>query len=274
MDGMILLVSDEIYPLSLSADNAAVGANKDTAFLRRHISQMRAFALFCTKTPDPVARPPRVAAPIPAAGRGFTPFAAKSPVPKSRAEQGSRVLPAALGGSFLSGSRRRGVPVPPGQRRSPCCCGDGAVLRGSSGLGQRHKPDTCSRWSLLWLCPIFKGELSPFSQGSGQSGAAESALRAALAAMLYSPRPIHLLSDFITSPKIQPRFVLRSYRRLREPGTDLWLPIKIMWFHHETWKLWLHFSFGDFWLCSRLGSEGRECESGVCIGAGALGCCQ
>lgn len=76
-----------------------------------------------------------------------------------------------------------------------------------------------------------------------------------------SLRPIHLLSDFITSPKIRPRFVLRSYRRLREPGPDLWLPITIMWFYHETWKLWLRFSLWGFWLCSRLGSKGQECES-------------
>lgn len=71
-------------------------------------------------------------------------------------------------------------------------------------------------------------------------------LRALTCGDVQTLRPIHLLSDFITRPRIQPRFVLRSYRRLREPGTDLWLPIKIMWFHHETWKLWLHFSFGDF----------------------------
>lgn len=29
-----------------------------------------------------------------------------------------------------------------------------------------------------------------------------------------------------------------------------------------------------FWLCSRLVSKGRECESRVCIRAGALGCCE
>lgn len=52
MDEMILLLSDEIYPPTLSADNAAVGANKDTAFLQRHISQIRAFSLFCTETQD------------------------------------------------------------------------------------------------------------------------------------------------------------------------------------------------------------------------------
>lgn len=75
MDGMILLVSDEIYPLSLSSDNAAVGANKDTAFLQRHISQVRAFALFCTETQDPAARPPCAAAPIPTTLGEPTPFA-------------------------------------------------------------------------------------------------------------------------------------------------------------------------------------------------------
>lgn len=52
MDEMILLLSDEIYPPTLSADNAAVGANKDTAFLQRHISQIRVFSLFCTETQD------------------------------------------------------------------------------------------------------------------------------------------------------------------------------------------------------------------------------
>ena len=101
MDEMILLVSDEIYPLSLSTDNAAVGANKDTAFLRRHISQIRAFSLSCIETQDPAARPPHVAAPIPAATRGFTPFAAKSPVPLLQAGQGRWVLPVALRGRFL-----------------------------------------------------------------------------------------------------------------------------------------------------------------------------
>lgn len=58
MGEMILLVSDEIYPLSSSTDNAAMGANKDTAFLWRHISQIRAFSLFCAEIQDPGARPP------------------------------------------------------------------------------------------------------------------------------------------------------------------------------------------------------------------------
>lgn len=53
MDELISLLS----PLSLSADNAALGANKDTAFLQRHISQIRALALFCSETQDPVAQP-------------------------------------------------------------------------------------------------------------------------------------------------------------------------------------------------------------------------
>lgn len=131
MDEMILLVSDEIYPLSLSADNATVGANKDTAFLRRHISQIRAFSLFCTETQDPAARPPRVAALISAATatRGFTPLAAKSPVPKLQAGQGRRVLPVALRGCSLSCARCQGaLSVPPGPGRSLCCCRDGAML--------------------------------------------------------------------------------------------------------------------------------------------------
>lgn len=107
----------------------------------------------------------------------------------------------------------------------------------------RHKPDACRRWKLLWLC--LKGGLSPFSQGLGPSGAAEPALCTASAAMLKPCGQFTCFQIYITSPKIQPRFVLRSYQRLREPGTDLWLPIKIMWFYHETWKLCLHFSFGD-----------------------------
>lgn len=50
MNEMILLLSRRDLSPSLSADNAAVGANKDTAFLLGHISQIRASSLFCSET--------------------------------------------------------------------------------------------------------------------------------------------------------------------------------------------------------------------------------
>lgn len=56
-----------------------------------------------------------------------------------------------------------------------------------SPWAETPEPDNESdsgRWKLLWLSPIFKGEVSPFSQGSGLSGAAKPALRIALAVML------------------------------------------------------------------------------------------
>jgi len=264
MDEMILLVSDEIYPLPLSADNAAVGANKDTAFLSRHISQIGAFSLFGTETQDPAARPPCVAAPIPAATWGCTPFPAKSPVPRLQAGQGRGSCP-----SWCGVTRRGRVGAPRAGQLSVLLQGPSST-RGSAALGQRHGPDTCGRQKLLWLCPFFRGGLSPRSQGSGPPGAAESTLHSARGEA-SSPRPVHLLSEFITSPKTQPGLVLSSYQGLRELGADVWLPIKVMWFYHETWKLWLHFLIWRFWLRSRLGAEGPECEPRVCIRAGALG---
>lgn len=164
MDEMILLVSDEIYPLSLSADNAAGGANKDTAFLRRHISQISAFSLFRTETQGPAARPPRLAAPIPAAMQGFTPFAAKSPVLRLHCEGASFPAPA-VGGI---------VCVPQGRASLRAAAGMEQCLGLLCSRAKRHEPHTCRKWKLLWLCPIFKGELSPSSQGSGLSGAAKS----------------------------------------------------------------------------------------------------
>lgn len=161
MDEMILLVSDEIYPLSLSADNATVGANKDTAFLRRHISQIRAFSLFCTETQDPAARPPRVAALISAATatRGFTPLAAKSPVPKLQAGQTgparciARMFPSLrpLSGGRVGAPRAGQVSVlPQGWSNA----------RGSSALGRRDmNPTPAEGGSCFGLCPIFKSPL-------------------------------------------------------------------------------------------------------------------
>ena len=136
MDETILPVSDEIYPLSLSTDNAAVGANKDTAFLQRHINQIRAFSLFCTETQDPAARPPRVAA-IPAATRGFTPFPAQSPVPKLQTGQGRWVLPVALPGCNPPCTRWRGsLHAPPPRARQVSALLQGwSSTRGSKGRG-------------------------------------------------------------------------------------------------------------------------------------------
>lgn len=167
---------------SLSADNAAAGTNKDTAFLRRHITQIRAFSLFCTETQDPAARPPRVAAPVPAATRGFAPFAAAPPLQAGQAE-----------GSCPA--RCQGVSFPaPAARGTGCAPRGRGGLRAAAGMGQgsglfcsrakRREPRTCGRWTWLWLCPSFKGELSPFGQGLGASGVAESAPCTTLAVML------------------------------------------------------------------------------------------
>lgn len=50
------------------------------------------------------------------------------------------------------------------------------------------------------------------------------------------------------------------------PGADLWLPIKIMWFYHETWKLWLHFFFGDFGFAPGSALRGESVNPGCASG--------
>lgn len=163
MDEMILLLSDEIYPRLYGQTMQPVGANKDTAFLWGHISQIRTFSLFCTETQDPVARAPRMAALIPTARRGFAPVTAKSPLPKCR----SCLL------------HCQAVPLVPELLQG------WSSAQGSSALRQGVMNFTLAEGGSCFGCASsLRKSPAHSSQGSGPSGAAVSALSTALAGML------------------------------------------------------------------------------------------